>query len=1020
MKKKSLELFSILALIFFTSMTFGQGVVIGVVSDAETGKPLIGANVLIVGTSLGSATNIEGEYRIAGVSEGKHQLRISYLGYQTKIVDVDIVKDKTLKIDVDLEFEIIEGTEIVVTGQMAGQVAAINQQLNSNTIVNVVSEEKIQELPDANAAEAIGRLPGVSIQRSGGEANKIVLRGMSDRYSSVTIDGVRIAATDADSRGIDLSTISQGNLAGIELFKALTSDMDADAIAGSVNLVTKRAPEKREIKIDAKGAYGQLDKNAEQYDFAVKYGERFFDNFLGVQVTGNIEQRDRSNENFNYSYNTTNYRNPATNDRDYVLNRWTTNYTNEVRKRKGTSLLLDINTPDGGYLKLNNTYNQTNRDYIIYTRQYDNTGTSNQSDYSAQDVEREINMFNTALSGKNYILGLEVDYSFSFAQSKASTPYDYQIGFIEPSSDTSGLRSIPASLDKGPAELWADYAFNNFSAAYADRAYYTGEKNLEKNRAAVLNFKKDYTFSKNITGALKFGAKYKDVSRYRSQSQIYSVYYNGSFSSQYVNSSGQIVDKPFYNDMYRAGSLVLVRNFIADPKNLVADSRMVDDKYALYPMLDRDYVRWFYENNKTGVGEYVNNAETDALYYDVKERISSGYIMNTLQFGQWLTFIAGIRLESENNSYSSIFTSKNGSHSAGSLSGYPELTGTLRDTTNSHYEDIWLPNFQATIKATDWLNFRVAAYRALARPDFTYRLNNFVARSATTFFGGAGITTGNPNLKTAKAWNFEFNTSFYGNKLGLLTLSAFYKEIKDMYQFLNSATFQQSKHDVIDPETGLYTDHTIDVNMLDTLGINWINPLAGDYTLDAPYNSKKPTKVWGFEVEHQTNLSFLPGLLSHIVFSYNYSLVRSETYVLTAVSVQKRQRRPLVGVVEFQETELVERKQTLVGQPEHFGNVALGYDIGGFSGRLSLFMQGRMRNSYSSTGQADGMVNEYYRLDLSLKQQILDFLELTLNINNLTNTKESRSVVNPYYGWDLERANEIYGLTGDLGVRLTL
>src|SRR5690606_2110580 len=130
----------------------------------------------------------------------------------------------------------------------------------------------IQELPDANAAEAVGRLPGVSVQRSGGEANKIVLRGLSDRFTSITVNGVRLAATDADARGVDLSTIAQGSLAGIELYKALTPDKDADAIAGSVNFVTKTAPRERLLRVDARGAYNDLDASFGQYDFALRYG----------------------------------------------------------------------------------------------------------------------------------------------------------------------------------------------------------------------------------------------------------------------------------------------------------------------------------------------------------------------------------------------------------------------------------------------------------------------------------------------------------------------------------------------------------------------------------------------------------------------------------------------------------------------------------------------------------------------------------------------------------------------------
>jgi len=217
-------------------------------------------------------------------------------------VTVSVRGGQTLELAIQMAAEVIEGKVITITAQALGQAAAINQQLSSNTIVNVISEQKIQELPDANAAEAMGRLPGVSVQRSGGEANKIVLRGLSDKFSTFTVDGVRIAGTEADSRGLDLSTISQGSLAGIELFKALTPDKDADAIAGSINLVTKKAPSERLIRLDSKGAYGRMDKTTNQYDFSFRYGERFFEDALGVQVNANIEQRNRSKENMSVSY----------------------------------------------------------------------------------------------------------------------------------------------------------------------------------------------------------------------------------------------------------------------------------------------------------------------------------------------------------------------------------------------------------------------------------------------------------------------------------------------------------------------------------------------------------------------------------------------------------------------------------------------------------------------------------------------------------------------------------------------
>jgi outer membrane receptor for ferrienterochelin and colicin len=85
--------------------------------------------------------------------------------------------------------------------------SAINEQLTSNNIVNVVSAEKMKELPDANLAESIGRLPGVSIQRDAGEASKIVVRGLSPKFNRVTVEGVPMVSTSNSDRSIDLSLI---------------------------------------------------------------------------------------------------------------------------------------------------------------------------------------------------------------------------------------------------------------------------------------------------------------------------------------------------------------------------------------------------------------------------------------------------------------------------------------------------------------------------------------------------------------------------------------------------------------------------------------------------------------------------------------------------------------------------------------------------------------------------------------------------------------------------------------------
>jgi TonB-dependent receptor len=295
--------------------------------------------------------------------------------------------------------DVLIGEEVVVTSQMMGQISAINQQRTSNTIINVVSGEKIQELPDVNAAEVMGRMPGVSILRSGGEANKIILRGLSDRYTNVTIDGIRIPPTDASGRGLDLSTISQSSLAGIELYKALTPDKDADGIAGSVNLVTKKAPSVRLLRADLMGGYNNIMHSFGQYDMVLRYGERFFDDLLGVQFTGNLENRIRSSERINLDYDQN-----LQNMTDYKIDNFLLEFTDEIRKRNGASLILDFDTPDDGSIKLNNVFSSTSRNYLLSTRDYPSGGSSSAVTYSFRDREQEIGTFNSSLTGLNNII----------------------------------------------------------------------------------------------------------------------------------------------------------------------------------------------------------------------------------------------------------------------------------------------------------------------------------------------------------------------------------------------------------------------------------------------------------------------------------------------------------------------------------------------------------------------------------------------------------------------------------------
>jgi hypothetical protein len=191
------------------------------------------------------------------------------------------------------------------------------------------------------------------------------------------------------------------------------------------------------------------------------------------------------------------------------------------------------------------------------------------------------------------------------------------------------------------------------------------------------------------------------------------------------------------------------------------------------------------------------------------------------------------------------------------------------------------------------------------------------------------------------------------------------------------------------------------------------------YNLTVPYNSPKPTKIWGFELEHQMNFGFLPGLLRNLVLSYNASIVRSETYVYgsqTVTYVDSSGPFPLTKSRNI----LVARKQKLEGMPEFFGNISLGYDIGGFSARVSMFHQAQHNVSFSATGLSDQVTNPFTRIDIAVKQRLTENVAVLVSVNNLTSVKEGTSIINRVFDRTLFDQSQLYGLTADLGVIIDL
>ena len=297
MKKAIIVTFSLLSVLHAQSMTIE-----GIVKDKKTQKNLIGANVFIVGTSIGASTNTEGKYILKNVKPGSYKVKASYIGYQAVEVDIDLTSSENITQDFELSYVSLQGEAIEVTAQARGQIDAINEQIKAKSIKNIVSSDRIQELPDANAAETVARIPGVSIRREGGEGNKVIIRGLSPKYNKVMVDGTNLASTDPDNRSTDLSMISQYMLEGIEVTKAGTPDQEGDVLGGTVNFKLKKAPSGLHGNFVTQGMQNGLQETNNDYKLVGSISNRFFGDRLGALVSLDTEKRNRSSHNLRSSY----------------------------------------------------------------------------------------------------------------------------------------------------------------------------------------------------------------------------------------------------------------------------------------------------------------------------------------------------------------------------------------------------------------------------------------------------------------------------------------------------------------------------------------------------------------------------------------------------------------------------------------------------------------------------------------------------------------------------------------------
>jgi len=230
----------------------------GRISDVSSKTALKGASIALVGTDYRTTSDASGEF-VLFVPAGTYTATINYLGYPEKSTPVTVAAGSYTNLDVALG-EVLTLDAFKVQGIVEGQARALNQQKAAQNLTNVVASDAFGQFPDKDIADAVKRLPGVNVEREGGnpEGRYVTIRGLNADFNAVSVNGQRVTISNSDgtSRSVPLDVVSTKSAEQIEVTKALTPDMDGDGIGGAINIRTRTAWDHDGRFATAEASYG--------------------------------------------------------------------------------------------------------------------------------------------------------------------------------------------------------------------------------------------------------------------------------------------------------------------------------------------------------------------------------------------------------------------------------------------------------------------------------------------------------------------------------------------------------------------------------------------------------------------------------------------------------------------------------------------------------------------------------------------------------------------------------------------
>ncbi len=814
-------------LTLLSSKTIAQkGVIKGIITD-ESGLYLPGANIIIESEKKGDISDFNGQFTIVNIPIGKQELKITFIGYQTKTLSVQVNPKSTsfVKIIMNPDLNLLD--EVTIATSLGGETKALNKQKSNTNITNVISTDQIGKFPDSNIGDAIKRVPGITMQVDQGEARNVIIRGLSPQLNSVTLNGSRIPSAEGDNRNIQMDLIPSDMIQTIEVNKAVTPDLDGDALGGSVNLITRTAPLNFRLSATASSGINFIN-NKRILNGSFLVGDRSENKNFGWVIAASINDTDFGSHNiesewdneFEYfngtdteKINVTPYskefqqrdylvqriRRSFSANFDYQLNNNNTlffksmyNWRDDRENRFRTKYeILDGEDINIGDFTLNNN---TPTRFPVEVKKETKGGINNNRNKNRRLEDQR--MQNYTLGGDHLFGKVKADWIASFSKASEERLNERYAGFKSEYIINNHVSNTKFPLFTAEDKQYANTLSNFEYDEVTEESKYTDEKDFN----ISTNFQLPAKLFNSEDGFIKFGFKTR-----LKQKQRENIFFEYDLENNY-KTLADVTTINLTNNNFLAGNQYKAGYFASEEwlGNLTLNSTI---------------------NRELVYDEFLG------ANYNTNENVYAGYIMSEQRFINKLSILAGIRIE------------KTQITSTGNIVNYNkdgDYVNHVNTTSKNNYTN-FLPSIHLKYDLTPNSIIRLAYTNTIARPNYTdlvpYR--NILREDEE-------IEIGNPNLKPAKSMNFDLMGEHYFSNIGIISAGAFYKKITDFsYVYISE------------------------------IKNNNLGPNTQGYEVKSPENGEN-AYILGAELSFQRKLNFLPGFAKNFNIYLNYTYLTSE------------------------------------------------------------------------------------------------------------------------------------------------